>query len=234
MLINKKTGAGFIFFNYHNRFIVWRDSYIIKLMEKLIISSVEPQKKNKRRFNIYVDGEYCASLGEEACARFSIKDGALLYADALKEAVAQDNERYAFDLGADMLSYSMRTRREVENRLRDKGVDKDAAEAAINKLISYGYINDEEYASRYVQSAMSSGKSRRAAEYGLLEKGVKRETASEAIKVYTYEAEREIAKKAMESMNKNKDKKKIASSLARRGFDFCIITSLLSEGNFED
>ena len=199
------------------------------MMEKILISSVEPQKRNKRRCNIYVDGEYYASLGEDDCARLSLKEGALVSEEALKEAVARDNERHAFDLGAEMLSYGMRTRREVENRLKKKGVDAAAAESAINKLISYGYINDAEYAARYVQIAAANGKSRRAAEFGLREKGIDRETVSEAMKGYTCEMEYEAAKKNVETMRKHMDARRISAALARRGFDFGIIASLLPE-----
>lgn len=198
-------------------------------MEKIYITSVERQKKNKQRFNIFVDGEYSASLGDEACARFGIKAGAEVEKEKLKEAVAEDNERYAFDLGADMLSFSMRTKKEIAKKLEEKGIEKEAAEAAINKLESYGYLGDEEYAQSYVREAYSSGKSRRAAEYGLREKGIGSALIAEAMKEYTYEMEKEITKKLIETMRKSKDRRQISAALARRGFDFGIISSLLSE-----
>jgi regulatory protein len=199
-------------------------------METLIITAVERQKRNAKRFNIYADGEYIASLGEEACASNGIKPGARISKDALGEAVAQDNERYAFDAAAAMLSYISRTRSEVKGKLASKNIDEKAAEAALAKLESYGYIDDAAYAAEYVRSAMASGKSRRAAEYGLKQKGLSRGVITEAMQAYTDEAEEDAARKGAEALRRaGKDRKHIYAALARRGFDYDTISKLLPE-----
>lgn len=199
-------------------------------MEKVLITAIEPQKKNKDRYNIFADGEYFASLGAESCVVFGVKSGEEINADRLREAVASDNERYAFDSAAKFLEYGMRTKREVEQKLAEKNIDADAIAAAVKKLGSYGYIDDEAYAKEFVESAMSSGKSRRATEYALKEKGVERKTVAEVMSAFSYDAELEIAKKcALVLKRQKKDRRQAFAALARRGFDYDIISAVITE-----
>ena len=98
-------------------------------MEKILITAKEPQKKKKDRFNIFVGGEYYASLGAEACAIFKIAAGEEINEEVLKKAVAKDNERYAFDSAVAMLAHSARTRHEIETRLLARNIDSHAVTA---------------------------------------------------------------------------------------------------------
>lgn len=199
-------------------------------MEKLLVSGLEPQKKNSERYNVFVDGEYYASLGAESCVVYGVRSGEYIDEETLKEAIAKDNERYAFDSAAKLLTYSMRTRKELEQRLTEKDIDAEAITAALEKLESYGYINDLSYAQEFVQSSICSGKSRRVTEYALREKGIARATADEAMKAYTYDIEAEAAEKAVTALKRQrKDRRHIFAALARRGFDYDIIGKVLPE-----
>ncbi len=199
-------------------------------MEKLLISALEPQKRNSERYNVFVDGEYYASLGAEAIAVNGLRAGEEIDEEELRAAITSDNERYAFDSAAKLLSYSMRTRKELEQKLAEKDIDAAAAAAALDKLEGYGYINDLSYAQEFVQNAILSGKSRRVTEYQLREKGIARGVADEAMKAYTYEIEAEAAKKAAAAYKRQrKDRRHIFAALARKGFDYEIIGKVLPE-----
>ena len=214
------------------------NSFIIENMEeKLLISSIEPQKKKKDRYNIYIDGEYMASLGAEAIVTFGLREGMLVDAETLKEAVSKDNAQYAFDSAASLLSHKMRTRSELKDRLTQRGIDEAAVEAAINKLSAYGYVDDLAYAKDYVQSAVHTGRwGRKAVEYRLAEKGLEREVIAEAMTEYTEEDEKRIVRAQIagmtgksSGMDARKQRQKIYASLARHGFDYGVINTLLSE-----
>lgn len=213
-------------------------SFIIENMEeKCVISAVEPQKKKKDRYNIYVDGEYKASLGAEALVTFGIREGAAIELSMLKEAVSKDNAQYAFDSAANLLSHKMRTRSELAERLKGRGVEEQAVETALDKLTSYGYVDDAAYAKEYVQSALLTGRwGRRAVEYKLKEKRLGQSVIDEAMALYTEEDEKEIARKQLQSAagrlkndDARKQRQKIYAALARHGFDYGVINALLSE-----
>jgi regulatory protein len=205
--------------------------------EKCVISGVEPQKKKKDRYNIYIDGEYAASLGAEALVTFGIREGSAIDLSVLKEAVSKDNAQYAFDSAAKLLSHKMRTRSELADRLKERGIEKEAVESALDKLSSYGYVDDMAYSKEYVQSAVLTGRwGRRAVEYKLKEKGLEQSVIDEAMEFYTEEDEKEIARKQLQAAAgrlKNEDarkqRQKIYAALARHGFDYSMISALLSE-----
>lgn len=216
-------------------------SFIIKIMETMLtISAIEPQKKRKERYNIYADGEYVASLGAQALVSFHLRVGSQIDHDTLQEAVMQDNVQYAFDSAAAMLARKMRTRSEIEARLKERGINPDAIETALKKLEGYGYVDDIAFAREFVQSIVAAGRwGRRAAKYKLKEKGLGQDVIEAAMALYTDEDETRAARQQAQALlyrhagaDKRKQRQKVYAALARHGFDYSIITSLLSEDEF--
>jgi len=207
--------------------------------EKLTITAIEPQKRKKNRYNIYADGEYIASLGDEAIVRASIKVGAAISQSAIDEAVLADNTQYAFDSAAALLAHGMRTRGDLEQRLRDRGIADAAIETAMNRLAAYGYVDDKAYAKEFVRCDMASGRwGRIVVAQRLREKKLSREIIDESLKAYTDEDEKKNARcqlQAFVSKNKDTDKRlvrqKAFAALTRHGFSYDIISELFSEAN---
>ena len=204
----------------------------------MTITAIEPQKKKKERFNIFADGEYFASLGAEALVKCGLRTGASITRETLNEAVQQDNARYAFDSAALMLSHSMRTRSEIETRLKEKGLTEEAVLIALDKLVSYGYVDDAAYAKEFVQSALNAQHwGRKVVAYKLKEKGLDRAVIDEAMALYTAEDERRIAHRQLQSVlsrpeaDARKQRQKAFAVLSRHGFGYDVISSLLSEAD---
>ncbi len=218
------------------RFMFQMNSFIIENMEdKSVVSAVEPQKKNKNRYNVFVDGEYTASLGAEALVTFGIREGAAVDMETLKEAVSRDNAQYAFDSAVKLIAHKMRTRAELKDRLTERGIDEAAVEDALDKLASYGYVDDAAFAGEYVRSAMQTGRwGRKAVEYRLKDKGIESNVIDEALKEYTEEDEKRIARKQLQAaagrlkgVEARKARQKEYAALARHGFDYGVISELL-------
>jgi len=208
---------------------------IIKNMEeKLRIDEIQSQKRKKDRYNLYSDGQYIASLGAEALVTHGIRVGAEISVSVLREAVEKDNAAYAFDCAAATLAHGMRTRAELERKLKDRGIDEAAIETALIKMEAYGYVNDAAYASEYVSSAMEAGRlGRMAVEYKLKEKGVPKAVVKEAMEAYDEQDEYEIAQRLLARLAKDGDireqRKRITATLMRHGFAYSVIASLFSE-----
>ncbi|MBT3318746.1 MAG: hypothetical protein HN948_03760 [Clostridia bacterium] len=202
-----------------------------------VISALEPQKKKKDRYNVYIDGEYSCSLSADSCVVFDIKPGKQIAEDELKRAVMSDNTQFAFDSAISLLSFKMRTRAELTHKLIAKKIDEQAVDAAMQKLDKYGYVNDVEYANEYVQSAIKAGRyGRKVIAYKLKQKGIDDDTLEEVMQALSGKEEKQAAKKHLLSLNKKyqnedayKKRTKIFSALARRGFDYDIINTILSE-----
>ena len=213
--------------------------FIIENMEELLtITAIEPQKRKKGRYNIYADGEYVASLGAEAIVKAGIRTGAPISRKALDDAVLADNVQYAFDSAVALLAHGRRTRGELEQRLRSRGVAEEAIAPALDKLESYGYVDDMAYAQEFVRSDIASGRWGRAAvAYRLREKRLPRDIIDQAMLCYTEEEEKRNARRQLEALisqntgDKRQARQKAYAALARRGFSSDIINDLLSEAD---
>ena len=58
----------------------------------------------------------------------------------------------AFDVAANYIAFKDRTENEVYNKLKEKGYCSQEIDDAIQKLLEYGYVNDERYALSYIRS----------------------------------------------------------------------------------
>jgi len=200
----------------------------------LYISGVEPQKRKKDRYNVFVDGEFAAALGAETLVVYGIKAGSEIAEETLAEAVLRDNTQYAFDSALTLLSHKMRTRSELEKRLTDRGIDPGAVDAAMQKLISYGYVDDEAYARSFVESAVLAAKDGpKAVRHKLKQKGLDNRVIDTAMQAYDNDTEKQIAASHLETLKKryagdDKQRQKTYAALSRRGFGYDVISSLLS------
>ena len=202
-----------------------------------IITAIEPQKKNKERVNVYIEGEYAFSVGMETAYHFQMKKGQEISYDALNAAVREDNEKYGFDLAVRYLSYSMRTQKEVEDHLKRKEMDEGVIQQVIQKLAHYNYIDDEQYARAYLTDHLNfGGKSIKLLAYQLGQKGISKETIQSVLSDEDYQKEEEnlehLVKNLMkknQSLEKRKRNDKIMRSLASKGYQYGQIRPLIEQ-----
>lgn len=117
-----------------------------------------------------------------------------------------------------------RTEAQLRQKLKQKSYEEHIIEQAIEYVKSFGYIDDEKYAQRFVESRKKT-KSRQEMSAMLSQKGVRRELIAEALDTcYTsedaIEAIRHLAEKKHYSFqdSTDKEKKKIYEYLLRKGF----------------
>lgn len=136
-----------------------------------------------------------------------------------------------------LLEHMDRTEKGLSDRLRQAGFSKEAAADAISYVKSYGYIDDARYAENYISYRMDS-KSRQKLLQELAAKGVDRETAMEAWEraaELQQPDERAVLRKSVEKKYAEgteldeKEMRRLYGYLARRGFSFDDIRSVLEE-----
>lgn len=135
------------------------------------ITALEVQKRNKKRVNIYIDEAYAFSLGLNEAAR--LHKGQQLSDDEIEALREQDSVTWATDVAARFLSYRPRSIAEVRQHLAQKETADLVIDAAIDRLINLGYLDDHAFAAFWVQSRNASKPlSPRALRYELRQKGV--------------------------------------------------------------
>jgi regulatory protein len=145
------------------------------------ISAITPDPRRPGRFAIVVDGRAEASVSIEAIERLHLRVGRE-YADVASAVEAEAAALQTYDRAVTMLAARGRSTAELRRLLVRKGEPPAHVEAAIERLLAQGYLDDESFARQFARSkALGAGLSRRRLQQELARKGVTRAVADEAI-----------------------------------------------------
>ena len=198
------------------------------------ITNIELQRKRRSRVNIYIDNRFAFSLSDVVAEGASLKNGTYLSSEQIDELLNRDQFQKALDTALNFLSYRPRSEKEVRQNLVRKGFSESFIERVITRLKELQFIDDAAFARFWVQNREAhSPRSHRALEFELRTKGVNQETLDEAIEE-TIDQETSAtaaARKKLRSL-RNLDYKdfrqKLGSYLARRGYDYATIKSVVN------
>ncbi|HSX18856.1 MAG TPA: RecX family transcriptional regulator [Candidatus Saccharimonadales bacterium] len=201
------------------------------------ITSIEPQKKRKHRFNVFLDGKFAFGINEQVLVENSLRKGMVLEAENLEKVLKKEELTKLQDTAIRFLNYRPRSEKEVRDNLTKKIAQKESIkfqeaqqspliEEIIRKLKKYKFINDLEFAKWFVESRIRSHqKSIRVISMELKLKGIEKEVIEKITSSVGNETE--LAKKAIEKKVKRWQKlsdldfkKKLYQFLLSRGFDY--------------
>jgi len=204
------------------------------------VTSLEVQKKNKRRVNVYLDGEFFAGMEAISALSCGLKVGSVVSEETLRAAVFDSEKTAAFEKAVDYLSRSMKTQKQIIDYLSERGFDREVVVAVVDKLQSYRYVDDQAYARLYAEQN-SKTKGERRVRQELLQKGVCKEQAETSAAENGANDEQNAAQLAEKYMRgKQPDVKTLARLqrfLVSRGYDFDVVNPIVSryrnQGEFE-
>ena len=209
----------------------------------MIISDIQPQKKRKNRFSIYIDGKYAFSLDFNTLKKNILHVGdeiTLKEIDLLKK---KDEFWRARDYALSLISYRMRSERELKQRLRHKGYAFSTVGEVIVFLKRIGIVDDRKFAEDWVNSTLEHRPMGRfRVRFELRKRGVNDNIIDELCdKVFTEGKEEELILKASEKKLKSlRDYppelrvKRLISFLKGRGFEYESIHRVTKEIFSED
>lgn len=209
------------------------------------ITEVSPQKKNPKRFNVFLDNQFAFGADEDLVVERRLIVG--------KEIEASDLEKLLFEAKVGKLMermfglFNIRARSEKEVRdylkklsfkrkLKDKeGISDIAADFLIEKLKQKRLLNDKDFAKGWVDARRrSKNKGKIALKSELYQKGIPREIVDEILNESASEFEADLANKAIEkkwnswaSLSNLERKKKSYEFLMRRGFEYETVKSVI-------
>ncbi len=200
------------------------------------ITELKTQAKNKNRVSVYLDGAYYCGLDVATVLKNRLKVGMEIEEQTLIEIQKESELQACFDSALTFISGAIKTEREVYQKLVKKGYLPEICSLAVEKVKSYGYLDDADYAKRYV-STYAKTKGKRLIGLQLKQKGVSDEQVEKA--VLEIENQGETAKIIAEKYLKNKqvDKKilqKCYKYLLSKGFDYDDAKYAISCYNDED
>ena len=196
------------------------------------ITAITPQIKDKTRCNIYVDGRFCCGLTLETTVKNRLKVGQIVSVERLAEIQLESEKSTAFDKALTHLSATRKTEKQIRAYLEGKGYLPAVVEYAVEKLRSYNFLNDGEYAEAYVES-VAKRKGGRLIRMELRQKGVSDSEIDEALNTLGEEQELSTAKAVLEKYMRGKPsdiatQQKAYRHLMSKGFDYETAKSALS------
>ncbi len=203
------------------------------------ITKVERQKKNSKRYSIFINGEFAFGVHEDILVKYELLKGKELDDVFINEVIKAKEQNKADNYGLKLLSYRARSEKEIKQKMFEKGYDEDTILNTIKKLKKNGYLEDRHFAYSFIKDKTNIkkyGKQRIRME--LLHKGVDSDIINELIEELMdsndeYERAVELAKKKLRSSYTKDDKKaqyaKLGGYLQRRGYDLSTIRRVLEE-----
>lgn len=151
-------------------------------MARLTIEDDDPGRGPKRRLTLLVDGEPWLEVAPKVVSELDLAEG-----DELDEAQRAAIEEQLGDEARGLVLRSLATRgrslAEVRRTLASREVPEPIAEAAIETVAGYGYLDDAALAGQIVRGLLERGYGRRRAAQALRQRGIGAEDAAAALEV---------------------------------------------------
>lgn len=195
------------------------------------ITAIEPQKRDPDRVSIYLDGEYKFDLARVVAAWLKI--GQELSQEKITSLQAEDVRERAYQQALLFLSYRARSESEIRQNLRKHDIPEDVIEQTLERLRESRLADDQQFARAWVENRNTfRPRSRRALKMELHQKGLSEEVMQSALigldeEALAYEAGLKRARR-LQALEWDEFRRKLSEFLARRGFPYPVIASVVS------
>jgi regulatory protein len=114
------------------------------------ITAIEVQKRNPRRANVFIDGEFAFGLAMIQAARLS--RGQYLDEDDIKALLELDEQERAYENALNFLSYRPRSQTEVARHLQKKEFSEETTAAVTARLCQAQLLDDKAFAQYWISN----------------------------------------------------------------------------------
>ncbi|WP_217557447.1 RecX family transcriptional regulator [Paenibacillus sp. GbtcB18] len=212
--------------------------------EASVITGIERQKRNKKRYNVYVNDEYACSVHEDILIKNRLLKGEQIDAQRLREAMEEDEKHEAYLKAIRFVAVRPRSVQEVKMKLKDLGYEADLIDWVVGRLLEQKYLDDADFAKLWTEQRIQyQRKGRNAVRYELAQKGLSRDEISKALSAVDTEEEMEgaliVGRKKWKTVSGEKmdRKRKTMAFLLRRGYPSSLVNDVmrrLSEEELEN
>ncbi len=210
------------------------------------VTSVEPQKKNPKRFNIFLEGEFAFGADEDLVVNRRLVVGKVISPEDLGNILFEAEVGKLMERMYRWFSIRQHSEKEVRDYFKIKNLKlkiqkgEEISELVIAVLISKlkekGLVNDLEFAKAWTEARRKSKqKGIRAIKAELFQKGIDKEIIEEVVSSQSSTiSEEELARQALEKKMKHwknlpsvEFKKKAFEYLMRKGFEYDVVKEII-------
>lgn len=183
------------------------------------ITSIEIQKKNKNRVNVYIDDEYSFACDAELIYKQGLHKDNEINLNSIKGIIYEDDIIKCKNLAIRILERSYKTEKEIKDKLIDKGFSEQIILEVSKVLKKYDLLNDDKYTDMYIKDRIKN-QGRNKIKYSLIKKGISEDLIEEKLEKLNCDDEKNTAyilgkKKYYILIKREKDKLKLSQKLFR-------------------
>lgn len=211
------------------------------------ITLIEPQKKNPKRFSIFLDGHFAFGADSDLIVNERLIVGKEINSDLLNKLLFESEVGKLMERMYALFSIRQRSENEVRDYLKrlsfkrkieeQEQISQLVIDDLIEKLKSKGLINDLQFAKAWVEARRKSKqKGIRALKIELLQKGIDKAIVDQTLGVNEINQEEQLAQQAIQKKMKQwqklstlEFKKKAYGYLLRKGFEYTIVKSVIEK-----
>ena len=185
------------------------------------ITSIEPQKKDKNRCSIFIDGRFYCGLTLQAAVKYRLKAGMKIEKELLDEIQLETEKQTALDKALTHISASMKTEKQIRDFLAKKGYTAPVCDYVLERMHYYGFIDDYAYCKAYIAGV--SGRGKRMLEADLIKRGADRSAVDKALSEVEESCDeaRTLAEKYLRGKQRTRENLyKAVKHLVSRGFSY--------------
>ncbi|CAG0961895.1 Regulatory protein RecX [Anaerolineales bacterium] len=195
------------------------------------ITAIKVQKKSPNRLNIYLDGEFAFGLAHITAAWLKVGD--VLSDEKIAKLLNEDSRERAYQQAMLFLSYRARSEKEIRQNLRKHEISEEVIEETLERLRKAGLANDNDFARAWVENRSTfRPRSKKALAIEMRQKGLDDEAIQASLSDVDEEAlayETGLKRAArFKGLEQNEFRKKLSEFLARRGFSYSVVVSVVS------
>ena len=202
------------------------------------ITQISENKKNKNRVSIFVNDEFVLSCDKELIYTKSLKKGQSVDVSTLRELAIEDDYLRARDTSFRFLEKTMKTEKQVRDRLLEKEFEPSTIDRVIVLLEEYNLLDDRHYVELFLKEKLRRRGIKKVT-YELYNKGINKEMLEEILEDFDTgsleeESCQKLAEKKFSEIKKKeedryKQKSKLYAFLAGKGYGYEMINAVIRQ-----
>jgi regulatory protein len=194
------------------------------------ITAIKQQVKRTDRYSIFVDDAYAFSLSENGLIESRLVGGQELDTAELRRLKKAAGVDKAYGQALRYVAIRPRSEWEMQTYLRRKEVDKEASDDIIGRLRKLGLLSDYDFAQAWVNNRRTlKSTSKRRLTLELRQKHVPSDVINQVLAEDKTDERQTLRDLVQKKRSRYPDPQKFMQYLARQGFSYSDISSVLAE-----
>ena len=201
----------------------------------MFIEKLEKDKKHLTRLTLPNGDEFL--IDNDVCAENRLSKGAETDEEIIRQLIEESDYKRAKSRALWLLDRQDYTEKALYEKLIRAGFKKSSSARVLAKLCELGLVDDRRYAERFAERCAQSNISKREAVHKMLLKGISLDLAKEVTEETGGDPKEQIRalieKKYLNKLRDDNGYQKVFADLARKGFSFDDIKTVIKSYNTE-